>query len=98
MRLPIALSALIFCASCADGPAASIASAEARRVVAEARELPELPDWCRREHESRVAVGDPLDVALARVAADRRAYRDQVRECFGPGGWYYTLQRHRGMQ
>ncbi|WP_370343528.1 hypothetical protein, partial [Pararhodobacter marinus] len=47
--------------------------------------LPDPPDCCQREHETPVAAGDPLDVALARVTADRRAYRDQVRAC---AGWY----------
>lgn len=92
MRLPIVLSVLIFCASCADGPLDRLRAAEGRRVAAEARALPDPPDWCQREHETPVAAGDPLDVALARVAADRRAYRDQVRGCLGPGGWYETLQ------
>ena len=90
MRLPIALSALIFCASCTDTPMERLREAEQRRVMAEARELPELPEWCRREHETPVAIGDPLDVALARVAADRRAYRDQVRACVG---WYEGVSR-----
>ncbi|MBN8294893.1 hypothetical protein JI664_23180 [Rhodobacter sp. NTK016B] len=85
MRPMIALSILIFSASCGDSALDRLRAAETRRVQAEARELPEFPEWCRQEHQTPVAVGDPLDVALARVAADRRAYRDQVRACVG---WY----------
>lgn len=88
MRLLIAVSALICCASCAD-PLARLQAAETRRVAAEARALPELPADCRAERHGGVSLGDPLDRAAARLAADRRALNAQVRAC---AEWYDALR------
>ena len=57
------------------------AAAEAQGRIEAARELPDLPEDCRKRERSGVRAGEPLDTALIRVDQALGRANARVRRC-----------------
>ncbi|MBN8294790.1 hypothetical protein JI664_22660 [Rhodobacter sp. NTK016B] len=84
MRLPIALSALIFCVSCGDSVAERIAADARARVNAEPIAPVSPPRECSIERRADVGAGDRLDVAVLALARVQARHNADKRAC---GAW-----------
>jgi hypothetical protein len=72
----------------ADQVKAALAVADAERAIG--RNLPEYPDSCRKQHRSRVKLGDRLDIALVKTDRALAQANGQIREC---AGWYDAFRK-----
>ncbi len=87
MRLPIALSALIFCVSCGDSVAERLAADARARINAEPAAPLSPPRECAIERQADVNVGDRLDVAVLALARVQARHNADKRAC---GAWIST--------